>query len=173
MLTDLQQITDQTEMTLEDREFKVHLNNVTVKKRETFIDYIMGGCEIGLHVAIDFTSSNGKFDQPSSLHFLSDKDLNQYQQAIWQVGQILQSYDTDMKYPVYGFGGVIPYSGNISHCFALNGNIFDPEVSGVSGILETYKHAVKKVTMSSPTKFSPVVSHINHFCKHSASQNSQ
>lgn len=29
------------------------------KTRASFIDYIRGGCEISLHVAIDFTGSNG------------------------------------------------------------------------------------------------------------------
>lgn len=40
-------------------------------------------------------------------------------------------------FPVYGFGGKIPNhpENKSSHCFALNGDIFRPEVSGVEGIM--------------------------------------
>lgn len=31
----------------------------------------MGGLEIGVHVAIDFTMSNGLVHNPSSLHYLN------------------------------------------------------------------------------------------------------
>ena len=47
------------------------------------------------------------------------------------VGAILQSYDTDQKFPLYGFGGKLLDSKAASHCFALNGNIFDPEVKTI------------------------------------------
>jgi len=42
---------------------------------------------------------------------------------------ILKDYDTDQMYPVYGFGGRLANSpsGQASHCFALNGDIFGPE----------------------------------------------
>ena len=42
-----------------------------MEERVTFLDYIAGGCEIGVHVAIDFTMSNGAPDDPNSLHFLN------------------------------------------------------------------------------------------------------
>jgi hypothetical protein len=44
------------------------------------------------------------------------------------VGSILENYDSDKKFPLYGFGGVCPMDNKASHCFALNGNIFNPEV---------------------------------------------
>jgi hypothetical protein len=43
-------------------------SNFSLTERATFLDYIMGGCEIGVHVAIDFTLSNGKPSNVSSLH---------------------------------------------------------------------------------------------------------
>ncbi len=33
--------------------------------------------------------------------------LNPYEQAILQVGHVLQAYDSDQKYPVYGFGAKV------------------------------------------------------------------
>lgn len=41
-----------------------------VKLRHSFLEYVFGGCEIGLTVAIDFTLSNGEPNKPSSLHYL-------------------------------------------------------------------------------------------------------
>lgn len=34
------------------------LKDIEIKNRESFIDFVMGGCEIGLQVAVDFTASN-------------------------------------------------------------------------------------------------------------------
>ena len=40
-------------------------------------------------------------------------------------------------YPVYGFGGVMPNTpdNKASHCFALNGDIYNPSCNGVNGVL--------------------------------------
>lgn len=48
-------------------------------------------------------------------------------------------------FPVYGFGGKVPGKDAVSHCFALNGNIFSPECSRVDGVLEAYYHSINKV----------------------------
>jgi hypothetical protein len=42
------------------------------EKRKTvnFLEYVFGGCEINLSVAIDFTASNGKPTEIGSLHNL-------------------------------------------------------------------------------------------------------
>lgn len=72
-----------------------------------------------MKVAIDFTGSNGHPSHPQSLHHVDQSgQLNQYQQAIWSIGHILQDYDSDKMFPVYGFGGVL---GNapVSHCFPI------------------------------------------------------
>jgi copine 5/8/9 len=39
-------------------------------EKPTFIDYLKGGMQINLCVAIDYTASNGEMSQASSLHFL-------------------------------------------------------------------------------------------------------
>ena len=65
-----------------------------INQRHSFLEYVFGGCEIGLTVAIDFTLSNGRPDQPSSLHYL-DMQKNEYLNAIRSVGNILQYYDSD------------------------------------------------------------------------------
>lgn len=91
------------------------------------MDYIFGGCEIGLSIAIDFTLSNGDPNQPNSLHRL-DPNRNEYLHAIKSVGSILQYYDSDKLIPAFGFGAVIPpFETKTDHCFAINGDIFKPD----------------------------------------------
>jgi hypothetical protein len=87
-----------------------------------------------LHVAIDFTGSNGESSSPTSLHYLGD--FNKYEQAISSVGSILEVYDNDRNFPVYGFGGIPRFMDEyaVSHCFALNRNRSNPEVYGAAGI---------------------------------------
>ena len=56
------------------------------------------------------------------------------------VGEILLNFDHDKQVPMLGFGGEIWGQGfNLtSHCFAINGNIFWPEVQGVEGMVASY-----------------------------------
>ena len=57
-------------------------------------------------MAIDFTASNGDPRDVRSLHYMDPRGRpNDYVQAIRAVGQVLEYYDTDKLFPVYGFGG--------------------------------------------------------------------
>jgi hypothetical protein len=102
-----------------------HINVIEVPN---FVDYLRSGWGISLMVAIDFTGSNGEINDPKSLHYMNA--FNQYEQAIQAVGAILEPYDTDKMFPVYGFGGIPRFMGevNVNHCFPLNGNYGNPEV---------------------------------------------
>jgi len=112
-------------------------------------------------VAIDFTLSNGHPSDKDSLHYL-DMAKNEYLHAIRSVGNILQYYDSDKQIPTLGFGATVPPSTNrASHCFALNGDIFDPEVDGLDGVIESYKNALKNVNLYGPTNFAPIIELIN------------
>jgi hypothetical protein len=64
----------------------------------SMLDYIRGGHQISLNVAVDFTASNGEQSKPNSLHYRGNT-MNQYQCAIAAVGSILDYYDTDHLYP--------------------------------------------------------------------------
>ena len=44
-----------------------------------------------------------------------------------------------------------------SHCFALNGNFFNPECDGLAGILSTYRKALNNVNLYGPTHFSQII----------------
>ncbi len=52
---------------------------------------------------------------------------NEYVQAIRAVGEILQYYDSDKEITTYGFGAKVSPQASVSHCMALNGDIFSPE----------------------------------------------
>jgi len=69
-------------------------SNMVIKKRESFLDYLFGGCEIGVHLGIDFTASNRKIDDPDSLHCY-DETKNQYITCMNSISHILQNYDSD------------------------------------------------------------------------------
>jgi hypothetical protein len=103
------------------------------------MEYIFGGCAINLHVAVDFTASNG--DLRSGLHRINDLNQNQYVQALRTVGGILQYYDHDKSIPAYGFGGTMPQYTNprvAFHKFALNGDCFSPECNGIEEVEKAY-----------------------------------
>jgi hypothetical protein len=92
-------------------------------------------------VAIDFTGSNGDPMNPSSLHYIDRSGMgrmNQYQSAIAAVGQVLEEYDTDKRYPVFGFGARVRMPNGqftaVQHCFPVYGG--GVEVQGVQGILQ-------------------------------------
>ena len=75
------------------------------------------------------------------------------------MGDILQFYDSDKQIPVLGFGAALPPRTHIaSHCFALNGNIFDPEVNGIDEVVDVYKHVLNKIRFYGPTHFQQIVS---------------
>ena len=63
---------------------------------------------------------------------------NSYTEAIDSCLGILENYSSDKLFPVYGFGGILPDSSEVSHCFALNGNIYDPNCNGINGVLHAY-----------------------------------
>jgi hypothetical protein len=110
-------------------------------KKASFLEYVFGGCEIGLSIAVDFTLSNGDPRKNDSLHKINSN--NEYVRAIEQVGNILQYYDADKQIPAFGFGAEIPPMRKVAnHCFALNGDIFNPECDGIEGVLDSYKNAI-------------------------------
>jgi hypothetical protein len=101
--------------------------SAAIENNPTMLDYIQGGCELNLIVAVDYTGSNGDPRNPNSLHYTGGGSvMNSYQHAIWEIGNILQEYDHDKNFPMFGFGGV--FNGVTSHCFPVNGNPQQPEV---------------------------------------------
>ncbi|KAL3913506.1 MAG: hypothetical protein SGARI_000627 [Bacillariaceae sp.] len=124
--------------------------------RPQFTDYLSGGLEMNLSIAIDFTASNGDPRQPGTLHHLHhDNQLNDYEKVLTAVGAILAKYDSDQSFPVLGFGA--KYHGQIKHCFQVGGA---SELKGLSGVLKGYRSVFNSgLTMSEPTVFAEVIQH--------------
>ena len=119
----------------------------------TFLDYITGGCELDLSVAIDFTASNGSPLIAGTPHYIDKDSYNEYQKAIISVGRIISKYGTDKKSQVWGFGA--KYEGVTRHGFQVGD---ESHVQGVKGILEAYESIFQRgVCMSSPVVYKDVI----------------
>uniref|UniRef100_A0A7N8WLK0 Copine VIII n=1 Tax=Mastacembelus armatus TaxID=205130 RepID=A0A7N8WLK0_9TELE len=100
---------------------------------------------------------------PTSLHYMSPYQLNDYAMALRAVGEIIQDYDSDKMFPALGFGAKLPPDGRVSHEFALNGNPQNPYCNGIEGVLEAYYQSLKSVRLYGPTHFSPVINHVARY----------
>ncbi len=151
---------------------QLKIERLYITEKYTFIDYLKSGLKINLCVAIDYTISNGESNEPSSHHFLGT--YNQYEKAIFSVGSILEVYDHDRSFPVYGFGGIPRFLGatKVDHCFPLNGNISYPEVKGITNLLQLYRSSLPNISMSGPTFFAPIIQQqLNIMEAHKSQQN--
>uniref|UniRef100_A0A667ZHB9 Copine 4 n=1 Tax=Myripristis murdjan TaxID=586833 RepID=A0A667ZHB9_9TELE len=135
----------------------VILNQCKIIKMHSFLDYIMGGCQIQFTVAIDFTASNGDPRNSCSLHYIHPYQPNEYLKALVAVGEICQDYDSDKMFPAFGFGARIPPDFKVSHDFAVNFNEDNPECAGIQGVVEAYQTCLPKLQLYGPTNIAPII----------------
>eukprot|EP00299_Pterocystis_sp_00344_P000181 c10054_g1_i1.p1 GENE.c10054_g1_i1~~c10054_g1_i1.p1 ORF type:complete len:573 (-),score=177.08 c10054_g1_i1:89-1663(-) len=135
------------------------VRTAVVEKKYSFLEYIMGGTEIRLMVAIDLTRSNGDPNLPGTLHYAPPGGMSDYEKAIRAVGNIIAAYDSDNIFPVVGFGAKFldPSTGRetISHC--LNLAPTEDGVEGVDGIIQAYRSVLPNVQLWGPTVFAQVI----------------
>ncbi|CAN0027201.1 unnamed protein product [Ectocarpus sp. 4 AP-2014] len=145
---------------LDKGEGSITVRSCILTPQPSFFDYIAGGMQIAFTVAIDYTASNGDPSQAGTLHYHdpTGQTNNEYGQAIQSVGGVLEYFDDDRRFPLFGFGGCPVYRAPASHCFAVNGNENDPEVEGIAGVLDLYHQSLTLVQLSGPTLFAPVIS---------------
>ncbi|KFP98560.1 Copine-1, partial [Leptosomus discolor] len=148
----------------------IRIKSCKIETEYSFLDYIMGGCQINFTVGVDFTGSNGDPRSPDSLHYISPDGINEYLIAIWSVGSVVQDYDTDKLFPAFGFGAQVPPSWQVSHEFALNFNPSNPYCQGIQGIVDAYRQILPQIRLYGPTNFSPIINHVARFAAHSAQQ---
>nr|XP_054749646.1 copine-3-like [Lytechinus pictus] len=149
----------------------IFLKSCEVKRVYTFLDYILGGCQINFTVGIDFTGSNGDPNEESSLHFINLESPNQYTQAIVSVGEVIQDYDSDKLFPALGFGAKIPPNGTVSHEFPINFQPNNPFCAGVSGIVAAYQSCIRQVSLWGPTNVAPIINHVAKFAHAALNEN--
>ncbi|TNV81618.1 hypothetical protein FGO68_gene13326 [Halteria grandinella] len=143
----------------------IYFKKFIVIPHPSIAEYIRSGWGLNMSVAIDFTASNKEFKNPTSLHRqYQNGKRNDYEEAIIQVGQILEPYAHDRKYALFGFGGIPMFTGasQVSHCFNLTG-IYDPTVQGFAEMLNLYKSRVPNVCMNGPSYFSEVLQNVLNY----------
>lgn len=145
------------------------IDHISLKYQPQFYDYIKGGTQLALVMAVDFTSSNGYPHRNDSLHTLNPVNgLNSYQKAMSSCGEILLNYDYDKMVPVYGFGGRPKFpllsTQQTMHCFPLNGKPNDPYCFSLEGIMESYNYALHNVELNGPTLFCPILTEVMKIC---------
>jgi len=145
----------------------ITFNRIDRIKEYTFIDFPMGGTEIAISFAIDFTGSNGSPSSPSSLHYNKPDynpnnfySLNEYQKAISSIGYVLEPYDSNREMEVYGYGAKFFKRSKVEFDCALSGDPNRPSVFGVAGILNCYYQALQSVDLWGPTNFAPIINKI-------------
>ncbi|XP_040023034.2 copine-3 isoform X1 [Gasterosteus aculeatus] len=147
------------------------IKNCQVVKEYTFLDYIMGGCQINFTIAIDFTGSNGDPSSPQSLHYINPEGYNEYLSAIWTVGNVIQDYDSTKMFPVFGFGAQLPSTSQVSHEFPINFNPANPFCAGIEGVVHAYQQCLPRLKLWGPTNFSPIINHVACFARQALRQN--
>uniref|UniRef100_A0A8C9SM34 Copine 7 n=1 Tax=Scleropages formosus TaxID=113540 RepID=A0A8C9SM34_SCLFO len=138
----------------------VILSELKLHRVYSFLDYIMGGCQIHFTVAIDFTASNGDPRNSCSLHYINPYQPNEYLKALIAVGEICQDYDSDKRFSALGFGARIPPNYEVSHDFAINFNPDDDECEEIQGVVEAYQNCLPKIQLYGPTNVAPIISRL-------------
>lgn len=135
------------------------IEEVGLMRSFSFVDYLRGGLEVKMLLAIDFTRSNKGPEVPESIHYQARAGSDsRYTTAIKGIVNVMQGYDLEGKFPVYGFGARIPPTFTAcADVFALSGDFWDPEVSGVEGVMTAYQQALSVVMLHGPTKVRPVI----------------
>ncbi|XP_016341531.1 copine-4-like [Sinocyclocheilus anshuiensis] len=118
----------------------VILTMCKIIKMHSFLDYIMGGCQIQFTVAIDFTASNGDPRNSCSLHYIHPYQPNEYLKALIAVGEICQDYDSDKMFPAFGFGAQIPPE-NIYYEYFILLILTDGVITDMADTREAIVHA--------------------------------
>ncbi|XP_033896311.1 copine-7-like [Acipenser ruthenus] len=138
----------------------VILSELKLHRVHSFLDFIMGGCQIHFTVAIDFTASNGDPRNSCSLHYINPYQPNEYLKALVAVGEICQDYDSDKKFSALGFGARIPPNYEVSHDFAINFNPDDDECEEIQGVVEAYQSCLPKIQLYGPTNVAPIINKV-------------
>jgi uncharacterized protein YegL len=151
-------------------------NRIDIKEDLSFSCFTLGGTEIAIDFAIDFTNSNGEPEEKTSLHYINPQfdplnfySMNDYQKAISAIGYVLEPYDTNKLMGVYGYGGCFNKSASPHFAYPLTNDPEKPNVLGTRGVLDIYTHALKDVKLYGPTNFAPMIEKIRDESKRNIS----
>jgi hypothetical protein len=102
----------------------------------SMLQYISGGCQLDLMVAVDCTVANGDREDEESLHFKTNSWLNDYQAAIYKIGSLFDSYGGKQRdYAMWGYGAKIK---GIQHPYFQMGE----RLRSADDLLKAYDHTL-------------------------------
>ena len=127
------------------------------KPYNTFVDYVQGGIEFVSKIIIDLSASNNSQEEP--LHCIDDGP-SLYEKALEVTGSLIEEYDTDNKYEVYGFGACIPPDYGLSNCFNINLKAPQSECEKMSGFIEAYRSCFEDIQLHGPSFLAPSIRYI-------------
>lgn len=128
--------------------------------------------DIELMICVDLTRSNGDPRARGSLHaFDSSAKCGASNEYVSVISSLLDCFKDSRigtnHFPAYGFGAKLPPSRNkVSHCFALNGDYFNPVVESKTDLLRWYRDVLGTVSLHGPTKFSEVLKVATRWAEH-------
>uniref|UniRef100_S4RRA6 Copine-3 n=1 Tax=Petromyzon marinus TaxID=7757 RepID=S4RRA6_PETMA len=131
----------------------------------SFLDYIMGGCQINFTVrsALRSCLTLGDIHRINLLTLHIPWPLLPLNNALSSFNGIKSHHLQDKLFPAFGFGAQIPPNWQVSHEFPLNFNPANPYCNGVQGIVDMYKVCLPQVRLYGPTNFSPIINHVARF----------
>ena len=123
-----------------NKKISIFRNNLVVGKlratltkddHNNFLNYISDGYCLKLIVGVDYCVKTRQTEYDNyDTH--TRKIMNLYKKALMDIGGLLKYYDDDPRTVALGFGAKLPPEYNVvSHCFALNGDYFHPEVDSL------------------------------------------
>ena len=129
----------------------LEVENISIVKNHSFLDYLKAGTQISMCFGIDFTASNSDFRSKNSLHYFDENFHNEYERAIITLGGIIESYDRDKLFATFGFGAEPEWTKKIEHCFSINRNASSPYIFSISGVIQAYHQCLQCLRMAGPT----------------------
>jgi hypothetical protein len=97
----------------------------------SMLEYITGGCDIDLTIAVDCSVNNGDYLEEEGLHYRTKLWLNDYQAAIHKIGTIVEPFSKKRQFELVGFGANI--DGEDQAIVEIGDN-----VKAASGLLDAY-----------------------------------
>jgi hypothetical protein len=111
-----------------------------------------GRLDIGCMFAVDFTGSNGNPLNEGSLH--AKRGRNMYRDAIRSIATTLDAYDSDGKYPLYGFG--LHDGTSTRHDLMISDSADSTEiVAAYNAVID--KVCANRYALSGPTYYLPSI----------------
>ena len=138
---------------------------LTKDDHNNFLNYIHDGYCLKTIVAVDFCAQGRQAQFDDDLR--SPDTLALYKKALLDIGTLLKYYDDDFRTVGLGFGANLPpYFNVVSHCFALNGNYFHPEVGSLELLEKAIENTLSQVQLHGPKIISDVIKYASELATH-------